>query len=123
MLVDLETQLTNFTLLLKKNIEKVNSIEELDQVVNLIVNFLDPAKLNAVYNNYDQGYLEILKNDFVKLLWQEYNVCNDWLLPIQRFKGSHSIPIMSIHKSKGLEFKSSISYRVRGLRIFWKQYG
>ncbi|WP_197035419.1 3'-5' exonuclease [Paenibacillus sp. UNC451MF] len=27
-------------------------------------------------------------------------------MSIQRFKGSHSIPIMSIHKSKGLEYKA-----------------
>ncbi|WP_331701779.1 ATP-dependent helicase [Paenibacillus sp. IITD108] len=106
LLIDLETQLTNFISLLKKNIECVTSKEELDQAVNLVVDFLDPAKLIAVYNNYDQRYLENLKNEFVNLLWQEYCICNDWLLSIQSFKGSHSIPIMSIHKSKGLEYKA-----------------
>ncbi|WP_028548483.1 hypothetical protein [Paenibacillus sp. UNC451MF] len=77
LLVDLETQLTNFILLLKKKIDSVTSKEELDQAVNLVINFLDPAKLIAVYKNYDQRYLENLKNEFVNLLWHEYSICND----------------------------------------------
>lgn len=30
--------------------------------------------------------------------------CGDWNRAIENFRGEHSIPIMTIHKSKGLEY-------------------
>ena len=30
----------------------------------------------------------------------------DWMLAIENFEGLHSVPIMTIHKSKGLEYNA-----------------
>lgn len=42
---------------------------------------------------------------FEKLFFEELAAaCGDWQLAIENFCGYHSIPIMTIHKSKGLEY-------------------
>lgn len=38
-------------------------------------------------------------------MWIELETTQmDWMLAIENFEGLHSVPIMTIHKSKGLEY-------------------
>ena len=41
---------------------------------------------------------------FKRLVWIEYDETKDWIKAIDNFEGKNSIPIMTIHKSKGLEY-------------------
>ena len=44
-------------------------------------------------------------NQFESLFFEEYVAAHGvWNLAIENFRGDHSVPIMTIHKSKGLEF-------------------
>ena len=41
------------------------------------------------------------------IFWKEYELGEkDWIRAIENFIGVHSIPIMTIHKSKGLEYSA-----------------
>ncbi|MGC6173096.1 UvrD-helicase domain-containing protein [Lacrimispora sp. 38-1] len=99
---------TNLVNLLNITFEKlVLDITDTDfqEVINNIVQFFDIEKIKALYPAYAQGnFFESTVNKMIDLLWKEFKECNDWNLSIENFQGLYSIPIMTIHKSKGLEY-------------------
>lgn len=62
--------------------------------------------IKAMFPTYNQGtYLRDLLNKFQDYMWIELETTQmDWMLAIENFQGLHSVPIMTIHKSKGLEY-------------------
>ena len=58
-----------------------------------------------MYPQYENG--DLFEENIEKLchlLWEEYLQYNDWEKALSSFKGEMSIPAMTIHKSKGLEY-------------------
>lgn len=82
--------------------------------------YLGISRLQSLFPTYqqDRNLFDVLKI-FTNLLWESYerNV-GDWPKAVDDFIGLDSIPIMTIHKSKGLEY--SIVYFI-GLEdsAFW----
>lgn len=55
----------------------------------------------------EKSDLDIIVKNFSKLLYIEYSQTQgEWLDTVSSFKGENSIPIMTIHKSKGLEYEA-----------------
>lgn len=73
-----------------------------------IINFFGVSEIKAHYPAYQQGnYFECLIKKFEKFLVDELKLSsNDWILALESFCGKYSIPIMTIHKSKGLEYSA-----------------
>lgn len=94
--------------LIRKSMLAVKTSEELKNLINQILDFINKDKIRAYYPTYSQGeYLNDQIDKFVKLLGNEMSsIENNWSEIIDRFEGNKSIPIMTIHKSKGLEFNS-----------------
>jgi len=83
------------------------SIELFQKLIQKIRGLLDDAHLKAYFPEYQQGnYLEEQLDKFIKLFSCELIKTGEWTLAIESFSGLHSIPIMTIHKSKGLEFSA-----------------
>ena len=83
------------------------SIELFQNLIQQIRGLLDDAHLKAYFPEYQQGnYLEEQLDKFIKLFSCELIKTGEWTLAIESFSGLHSIPIMTIHKSKGLEFSA-----------------
>lgn len=80
----------------------------LSEVLDYIMAFLDEAHIRSYYPAYRQGnYLEELLDNFKLLLSKEIEMAGgDWPMGMEYFCGLHSIPIMTIHKSKGLEYSN-----------------
>jgi superfamily I DNA/RNA helicase len=82
--------------------------------------YLGISRLQSIFPTYqqDRNLFDVL-GSFTNLLWESYerNV-GDWPKAVDDFIGLDSIPIMTIHKSKGLEY--SIVYFI-GLEdsAFW----
>ena len=58
-----------------------------------------------MYNG--KNYLATIIDKFSKLLYKEYSqLQGEWIEIVSNFKGENSIPIMTIHKSKGLEYEA-----------------
>jgi len=78
-----------------------------EDVIEKTLYFFDVKQIKTMYPAYLQG---TLFNDTVKklttLIWNEFEMCTDWMRAIENFLGLNSIPIMTIHKSKGLEYNS-----------------
>lgn len=93
---------------LKIQIEKDLDRENLHSILDNLMQFLDIVKVKARFPAYRQGkYLEEIVAEFENLFWADLGMANgDWQLAMENFCGLHSIPIMTIHKSKGLEYSS-----------------
>ena len=90
------------------NLIKVDSESSFSAVQNMIINFYGEDKLKALFPDNKQGnYLADKLQKFTELFWQEVKIANkDWHMAVKGFRGEESIPIMTIHKSKGLEYDS-----------------
>lgn len=77
-------------------------------VIDSLIDFLDVDSIKANFPEYRQGRrLGELIIKFERLFWESLDKANgDWELAVEIFCGFHSVPIMTIHKSKGLEYSS-----------------
>lgn len=92
---------------ISKNLNPHTTNNTFEQIVKKIINFFSIDKIKALYPVYSQGdfFINIVKK-IINLLWNEFILSKDWIVAIENFLGLHSIPIMTIHKSKGLEYRA-----------------
>lgn len=97
--------LVNFLNLTSEKLDINITETDFKELIKNIVQFYDVEKIKALYPIYAQGnYFENTVSKMIDLLWKEFKECNNWRLSIENFQGLYSIPIMTIHKSKGLEY-------------------
>lgn len=85
-----------------------NELCILCKLLKYILKFWGISRIKALLPIYNQGtYLNDLLTKFQNFMWEELEFTQiNWLLAIENFEGLHSIPIMTIHKSKGLEYEA-----------------
>jgi len=84
--------------------------EGMIEVISIISRFLNDDILKSIFQQYAQGdYFNDIKTKIAKYLIDYLNEnSSDWILAIEAFEGKDSIKIMTMHKSKGLEFNTVI---------------
>jgi hypothetical protein len=87
-------------------------------LVRDILTFIDEAAYIAQYPQYRQGnfYKEVLKS-FVKYFAVSRAGC-EWPEAIEDFEGADSVPIMTMHKSKGLEYHTIVFVGLEDSALF-----
>lgn len=82
--------------------------DDLERNVSKILNFFSEDKIKSVFPEYKKGsFLKERIDLFVNLFWNELTLSKMcWKEAIANFEGENSIPMMTIHKSKGLEYES-----------------
>lgn len=92
---------------LYSNLRKENFETDFKKIMYMIVDFLGIENLKSLYPKYNQkGYIDDIIRKMIKNLnYYEHVSLGDL---IQEFCGEYSIPIMTIHKSKGLEYNTVI---------------
>lgn len=79
--------------------------KQFSDLVDSKVEYISYEKFASKFQKYkSKDYFDDLVDKFKKLVWIEYNETKDWIKAIDNFEGKNSIPIMTIHKSKGLEY-------------------
>jgi Superfamily I DNA and RNA helicases len=70
------------------------------------IDFWGDKHIKAMFPTYSQGkYINEILTRFQDYMWVELvSTKMNWMLAIENFEGQHSVPIMTIHKSKGLEY-------------------
>ncbi len=99
--------LTTRALLSQLNKDMVSDFKSMSFFIDQILSFFNIDGLKQVYIEYANGsVLDELLKDFKLQFWYSFvkTKCS-WSKVIGCFKGEYSIPIMTIHKSKGLEYK------------------
>ncbi|MFC1284301.1 UvrD-helicase domain-containing protein [Bacillus paralicheniformis] len=83
--------------------------EEIKGLLEDIISFIDINKLKSCYPKYRKNrLLGKITNKFVNIISLSLEKYKDWDLTIRDILGDFSIPIMTIHKSKGLEYNTVI---------------
>lgn len=87
-------------------IKKITCKEEFHELLKHVIQFWGEKRIKATFAIYNQGtYLNDILRKFRDYMWLEIEATKgDFELAIENFEGLHSIPIMTIHKSKGLEY-------------------
>lgn len=93
---------------LKRIFIKLNTVTTIDDLFDLfqdIIVFYEIDNIRAQFVEYSNlGYLESLVQDLCDSLYLYYEKTGDWMEAILHLNGKNRIPIMTIHKSKGLEY-------------------
>ena len=81
--------------------------ESMLKLIDCIIEKIDEKRIISNFSTYNRkSDLDIIVKNFSKLLYKEYSQTQgEWLDTVSSFKGENSIPIMTIHKSKGLEYE------------------
>jgi len=82
--------------------------ESMLKLIDCIIEKIDEKRIISTFSTYNgKSDLDIIVKNFSKLLYKEYSQTQgEWLDIVSSFKGENSIPIMTIHKSKGLEYEA-----------------
>ena len=90
-------------------VELPASPERLREIIDAVVDFLGEDNIKLTYSEYQQGdwYRQVLDN-IVNNLFQSCQAYTDWPSALDDFEGLTSVPLMTIHKSKGLEYHTVI---------------
>lgn len=88
------------------SLSTISSIEELSSEIWKILNFFNFDSIKGAYPQYGQGsYVNKLIDDLIEFVWVEFVLSGNLVQAIDNVKGENSVPIMTIHKSKGLEYE------------------
>lgn len=93
---------------IKKMMISCQQRDHLERLVNRILDYIESNHIKAFYPAYKQGNrLNDVTMQFVELFIKDLEKAKfDWKMSISQFEGKNSIPIMTIHKSKGLEYSA-----------------
>ena len=92
---------------LKSMLPIVANKREFHDILKHLIGFLGIDRIKAMFPCYEQGkYINEQLTRYQDLLWKEFEVVeSNWIQALENFEGKHSVPIMTIHKSKGLEYE------------------
>ncbi|WP_052600154.1 UvrD-helicase domain-containing protein [Aureispira sp. CCB-QB1] len=94
---------------LRKKIKQSKDNIDIVKVVKAILDFASISRIRANYTQYkDIKFLEFILKQLVGELRKNYNESKNLGVAADILLGKNSIPVMTIHKSKGLEYHTVI---------------
>ena len=108
--LDYEKELSEFRKRQRNKMKNTKSKDHLNAIIRDTVDFIDERSIRGMFPQYQQGdFFEGLLSKITENLWKYLSVPGaSWSKAIDGFEGASSVPIMTVHKSKGLEFKAVI---------------
>ena len=90
-----------------KQLRLVKDIADLNNVFQSIIAFYGVENFRSIFPEYGNiVYFESLVEKILDSLFDYFLQSKNWNLAIDYFEGKKSVPIMTIHKSKGLEYNT-----------------
>ena len=106
----MQTELADSHLRLNRSmLPRPNSSTEIRKIIDDVLEFLGEEKIKSTYPQYSQGdWYDTVIEKTSRYLFQSWQRCQDWSNALDDFEGKNSLPLMTIHKSKGLEHHTVI---------------
>ena len=83
--------------------------EAAEAIVERVVDFIGRDRLIAAHPAYRQGgWFEKVREAASLHLWNSCENASDWASALDAYDGADAVPLMTIHKSKGLEYHTVI---------------
>lgn len=106
---DGEKKVLGFCASARVDLAVMDKEELLKKLASRCIVFFGARPFKAMFPQYAQGtYLKDIVLKFVAKLFQAWENTNDWKDALHDFEGKDSVPIMTVHKSKGLEYHTVI---------------
>jgi DNA helicase-2/ATP-dependent DNA helicase PcrA len=104
-----QRELSEFVKHLKSDLRIISNENDLSSILKRITNFYKIDAIKAYFPQYERsGYMEKLRLQLAKYLWEEYTKAGSLEDALNNLLGKNTVPIMTVHKSKGLEYKTII---------------
>ena len=104
-----QAELEAFIRSIRSRLREVPTSDTADLVTDNVFRFLDPGALRRAYSEYASGErLEIAMEAFRLHLQTSAAASGNWIECLDLFEGQDSIPVMTVHKSKGLEYDTVV---------------
>lgn len=88
---------------------EIKQKEDSRSVIKELIDYIGQDLIISNFPQYNnRGYFNDLIEKLVDFLWKGYEIYDDWNKSINAVKGVDSIPIMTVHKCKGLEYDTII---------------
>src|SRR5215217_2220507 len=84
------------------------SKNDINETIEKILNFAGSERIKSEYQKYDEPYFKYLITNFVDLFFSEYEITKNVIDSLNNILGKETIPVMTVHKSKGLEYNTVI---------------
>ena len=106
----LQLELGNFHFTLREQMKTLPvSEKQVNDLLQSIVGFIGQDYIKLVYPEYRQGeWFDLVLKQTAKHLLESCQVSAHWDSALDDFEGYDTVPIMTIHKSKGLEYHTVI---------------
>lgn len=102
----IDTKIGTFYKKVQEKLSQAKTENDIIEILNTVIAFYDEDKIKNVFVEYKQGgRLSSELTKLAKIIWEAFLVTGDWLSTIDCVRGKDSVPMMTIHKSKGLEYK------------------
>jgi DNA helicase-2/ATP-dependent DNA helicase PcrA len=100
---------TDFLSTVRERLPEVTSKQQIKELISEIIGFMGDAKFRHLHEQYLQGAFFTERTDACANFLAEARArCADWNAALDDFLGVGTVPIMTIHKCKGLEFHTII---------------
>ena len=108
--ISVQECLAAFHLVLRQNMSTMPKSEpQVRLVVDSILQFLREDRIKVAYPEYNQGnWYSQVADKTIKYLFQSCKVSEEWQSALDDLEGKNCVPLMTIHKSKGLEYHTVI---------------
>lgn len=105
----IERALSKFVIRLRSLLKKTGSkSEDIHEILREVVSFVGREAFQALHPQYAQGdYFSTTIRQLVSYL-SEFLKSMEWNEAIDELEGTNAVPIMTIHKSKGLEYHTVV---------------
>ena len=108
--ISVQERLAAFHLVLRQKMSTMPESEpQVRLVVDSILQFLREDRIKVAYPEYNQGnWYSQVADKTIKYLFQSCEVSEEWQSALDDLEGKNCVPLMTIHKSKGLEYHTVI---------------
>lgn len=108
----LQQRLEEFVRRLRTKMQRLApSAERAKTISQEVLHFVNPSILRSAFTAYQRHQdFDRVWNGFVQLFAENAEDAQSWTEALDRFEGVGQVPLMTIHKSKGLEFHTIIFY-------------
>lgn len=101
----LENNLSDFNKKLDDLLKQVTNEADILNCINEIITFIGEANLKSKFPQYqNNNWFDEVREKLLTHLLAEYKENRDWIQTVANLRGENTVPIMTTHKSKGLEF-------------------
>lgn len=93
--------------------------EAVKEVIRRAIDFIGAGAVRQAYPEYDRDAdFERVREGFELLMIESAEAGGTWLDALERFEGRGQVPLMTLHKSKGLEFHTMVFFGLDN-RTWW----